>query len=216
MSSPARDPLREMKDVFLAAATLEVARNPAPSRRPRGWRLAGVVAAGAVGTAGVAVGSGLIPLGSPTNNPKEFDQNRPQGAVSQIAVQARDPRGVLPYGVVVYRSRSGADCAEAGQVRAGRLGELRGQTFHPYAPERAGACGRLARLSFFGDGKQTAHQFLYYGRARAGIARMEITVGTRVLEAPTGRRGAFIFVLPHSSGLPSAVTAFDRSGRQIH
>ncbi|MEA2168346.1 MAG: hypothetical protein QOF76_1646 [Solirubrobacteraceae bacterium] len=216
MSNPPEERLREMKAAFREAARQEIAQTPAPAAR---WRWSGRTAAGVIvgiaATGGLATATGLIDLGSPTRSPDKPDRYRARTGVSPISVTTPDPGGSLAWGVVTFTSRSGEACAQPGRVRGEQLGRLKHGTFHPLGQHPVGACADLHRLPFVGDVRRSERREVIFGRARPGVARIEVQVGTRTVTAATGTDGAFIVVLARGSPLPTRLRALDVAGKEV-
>jgi hypothetical protein len=145
-----------------------------------------------LGGAAAAGAADLISTGEPVKGVYEQPQRYQPANGLQVSVKAHDEP--LPWGVAVYESNDGQQCAVAGQVRGVTLGELRGGTFHPYARGRAGVCGSLDRLERTVSTIHRDDRTVVYGRVRPGIQRLVAVADGKREVARTGVGGAFVFV----------------------
>jgi hypothetical protein len=190
--------LRELGDHLRAAAHREYGRQgPSWHRVPR--RGLALAAALVVVGVGGATAAGLISVGAPASDQRDLPATlRPNAAARTIAVTAADPGRKLPWAVATYTARDGRDCALLGQAQLGTLGELTGGTFHPYAADRPGACGRLDRAPLFFEPAHSAgrpQRTLVFGRARPGVSAVSIKDASATHTVKTGPGGAFLAVL---------------------
>jgi hypothetical protein len=129
-------------------------------RRRRGWRLTLIVVGATLLAGGAALAATrLLSVGAPVPTPKyALDAIQP-GTTRLLRVRAADPDGGPPWGLRIFRSRSGLACVQVGRVYRGKLGVL-GQDgafgndgeFHEL-PVAAEACGGVdARGQLFADG----------------------------------------------------------------
>jgi hypothetical protein len=168
-------------------------------RRRRRWRGAGVLAAALLGATVAASATDLISVGAPLPD-RSSNQPRfaPQGGsgLGRLVVKAPDPEAGLAWGVAIYTSNDGQDCAIAGQVRGVSLGRVRDGLFRPYAKGTTGACGRLARLPIWIDSLRIEGgrpRTIFYGRARGPVVSLDDDGRRRTFR--TGPGGAFLVVV---------------------
>jgi hypothetical protein len=189
-----RDQLRE-------AARREIVRaDPGRRRRNRRrWRGAGFLVAALLGVTVAAGAADLISVGAPLpdSGPSQ-PRYAPQGGsgVGRLVIKAPDPEAGLAWGVAIYTSGDGQDCAIAGQVRGVSLGQVRAGRFRPYEKGTTGACGRLDRMPIWIDFLRIAGsrpRTIVYGRARERVVSMNDRGQRRTVR--TGPGGAFVFVL---------------------
>ena len=119
-----------------------------------------------------------------------------------------DPDRSLPFAVVTYR-KGGRPCAVPGQLRGNELGELRDGVFRSFEGRRGGACGDLTSAPFFYGTLEVDGRTLVFGRARAGVQRLEIRAGDATARARTGQGGAFLAVFDEPVGFPTVRAAPD-------
>lgn len=190
--------LRELGEHLRVAAHREYGRPTAAWRRVprRGLALAAALVVLGVGAATAA---GLISVGEPASDQRDLPATlRPNAGSRTIAVTATDPARKLPWAVAIYTARDGRDCALLGQTQLGELGELTGGTFHPFAADRPGVCGRLDRAPIFfaaGHSAGGPERTLVMGRARPGVAAVTIRDPDTTHTVKTGPGGAFLAVL---------------------
>lgn len=176
-------------------------REPEPSRWRRSTkrrRMTYVAVAGVLAAAGAAGAASLISVGEPIDEAKDVPGGlAPLPQAGAIAVQADDPAGGLPWGVRVYESRSGSDCAVPGRLRGNELGFVQSGRFRPLAGDATGSCGDLDTRPFFvatEASKETPVHTLVYGRARIGVRQIQLAGPDGMRSAKPGRAGAFLFV----------------------
>src|SRR5204863_8957409 len=131
-----------------------------------------------------------------------------------LAVPAPDEAVGMPWGVAVFDSRAGKQCAYVGQVRGTTLGLVRGGEFHAFAGPTSAACAKLARggvlwaLKPFPTTKP--RRVLAFGRVGAGATRVRAQVGSLTRSADVGPGGAFLFVFDGNADVQHArITALD-------
>lgn len=193
MSAHGHSPFDDLREQFRAAAAREQAKS---SRRRWFTRRAPVTLAfGALAlSGGAAVATQLIATGEPKPEvAAKSDRFRPATA-GTIAVTAADPDQPLPWGVLVYQTAAGEDCAIVGQVRGAQLGIIDGKVFRPFEDRTSGSCRSVDRLPFQFDIRYLAGRSLVFGRARADVATMEAVHRGRRQRAETGAAGAYLFV----------------------
>lgn len=115
----------------VAAAIDSSTPGPAGARRPpRLVRLALAGVAGVLLLGGVALASGLIPLGSPAKVVEQFELPRSglgsvtPGSAALLPITAPDPQGGPPWGLRTFTTSRGAGCLQVGRVVDGQLGAL--------------------------------------------------------------------------------------------
>lgn len=201
MTDPYEDisAVRELREGLRAAARRDMAPVVAPRRS---WtsnrRGALAVGLGILLAAGAAGAAQLLSTGKPVPEPRgKASKYRPGGSGTPlVAVTARDPVGHATWAVAVYRSRAGQDCAIAGQLRGNAVGIFLNGRFHPYGTATSGPCDSLTRRSVFGDLRYfpALDRTVVYGRARAPVRGVTLTIGGRRVSARAGRGGAFLFL----------------------
>jgi hypothetical protein len=134
-------------------------------RRRRSWRLIVVVAGASLLAGGAALAATqLLSIGAPVPASKQGLAAIEPGTARLLSVRAADPDGGPPWGLRVFRSKSGLACIQVGRAYKGRLGVL-GQdgTFHNDGrfhelPVEAEGCGSVdARGQLFMDGGGTTN-----------------------------------------------------------
>jgi hypothetical protein len=184
-----------IRDQLVAAALAE-----RPRRRRR---TAFAVAAGAalLGATAMAQATGVLAVGKPIQTLMPgADRERlsryraPQGAT--LSVTAQDPHYRHAWGVGVYTSAEGKDCAIAGHVLGTRLGRERDGRFHPYGRDVTGTCGDLDQLGQMHDLLMIdgpSPRTVVYGRTtKPGLVEFRYR-GHRKAAQP-GYGGAFLLV----------------------
>lgn len=194
--------LHRLGESLHEAARRQVAAEKAHQRRRRRLhrRLAMAVTVLVLLITGAAGATQLIGAGRPVSDRTDLPEDlapRP-GQRGGLAAQTSDPGGSLPWGVRIYTSRGGAECAVAGQRRGARLGVVEGDRFRPLPPGVMGACGNPGRTPLFFDllqrGTPREPRTVVYGRARRGVERVQILGPDGRRTTPTGDGGAFLFV----------------------
>jgi hypothetical protein len=205
---------RELRDQLVDAAERESPGRPGRRRRRAvisGVAVALLAAAGASATGLISVGEPVPRL--PDRRPAD-PRVQPLGQYAQLVATAPDPEGRHVWGVGIYTSADGRDCAIAGHVRGTALGLERAGTFHPYGKSPAGSCEDLRRRPFFMDilvPKQTPARTIFFGRTAGHKRPVIVRVGNKDYPAPPGRGGAFLLVF---SGrlTPSDAVVIDHGG----
>jgi hypothetical protein len=196
----ARDELLE--EIMAAARREEAMERGAATTGRRGRRhrrrVVGVIVALGLGAAAVAGAADLISTGDPVPD-TSFHSPRyappPKGAPELVA-KAHDPQTNTTWGVGVFTSEDGLDCAVAGQVRGLSLGLIRDGRFHPYERGTTGTCGHknLAlmhdRLTIGGSRPRT----IVFGRTRNTDRYVVVESGGKSRSVRPARGGAFLFV----------------------
>jgi hypothetical protein len=192
VSRSAQDAVREQ--------LVAVAVGERPRRRRRTTVAIALVAV-LLGATAVAEATRLLAVGEPietlvpAEEAESFARYRaPHGII--VVVTAPDPDHRYDWGVGVYTTAAGKDCAIAGHVLGTRLGRERDGRFHPYGPKVTGACGDLDRLPQLLDqltiGGPHPRTLLFGRTKRAELAFMHR--GER-RSARAGRGGAILLVL---------------------
>jgi hypothetical protein len=188
--------LQDLGRQFHAAAKQEMAPR---RRRARGWRRALLVAvAAAILVAGVAGAARLIGVGDSVKDTKDIPSRlRPNGR-PEIAVRTADPDGGPAWAAAAYVAAGGQDCVVAGRERGGVIGlQLSRDEFRPLEPRTFGACGRLDRSRLVFSVSRPRDMFdrsIVYGRARAGVHAVQMTVEGDRRRVPVGSAGTFLAV----------------------
>jgi hypothetical protein len=212
---PAKEQLREQ---LMAAARREEALER-EAVRPRRWRRRSIgLSVALVLAAGAAAGAAeLISTGEPVSDTTATEpkyQPLVPGAPQAVA-KAPDPNGGTGWGVGIYTSNNGEDCAIAGQVRGVSLGLIRDGRFLPYKADSTGTCGQLSKLPILIDRlviEGSKPRTVVYGRVRdPGRFVLADSDGT-THQARPARGGAFLFVF---NGRPSLVDVYPRVGPPI-
>jgi hypothetical protein len=176
-------------------------RGKAPARRRGGgWRLAFVVAGASLVAGGASfAATQLISIGEPVPPSKQGLAAIAPGTTRLLGVRAADPDGGPPWGVRIFRSKSGLACVQVGRVYQGKLGVL-GQDgafgndgkFHEL-PVEAEGCGSVdARGQMFMDGGANTNN-------ASGVSRQVKTCETRQQRA--GRTGGDLKLLREALAL---------------
>jgi hypothetical protein len=107
-----------------------------PLARPRGsgwrgWRRTSLIAVAlCLLVAGVALGSGLVKIGSPAKPDHSFTTPRAGlgalklGSVRLLPIATPDPHGGPPWGLRVFSTTRGVGCIQVGRLVDGRIGAL--------------------------------------------------------------------------------------------
>lgn len=186
-------PLAELRESLREAARRDVAARRPARRRRRATALLATLLLGGAAAAGAA---DLISAGGPVSGEHEA-QVPPEYHPStrlQLAVKARDTP--LDWGVGVYTSTDGKQCAVVGRVRGVQLGVLDKGVFHAFPPDRAGACGIEDKGSgtVVVDVARPEGRTLVFGRTRPGARSITFRIDGRDYPARTGLGGAFVLV----------------------
>ena len=190
----AHDALREQ---FREAAR----RETVPVRRTRRARRGVIVLiAAALGASAAAGAAQLISAGKPlpdTSHPGTRYKPATPGPAKLVAT-APDPGAGLKWGVGIYDTRDGHQCALAGQVRGASLGLVQEGTFHAYENTSTGACGRLSQGSaVFYDllvVEGAAPRTIVYGRARGSERRVTVEADGKRHSTRPATGGGYLFV----------------------
>jgi hypothetical protein len=185
--------LTELRENLREAARRDVAARRPARRRRRGIALLAALLLGGAAAAGAA---DLISAGDPVSGGHDArvpPKYRP-GALPQLAVKAKDTP--LDWGVGVYTSKDGTQCAIVGRVRGVQLGVLDKGVFHAFPPGRSGACGIEDKGSgtLVVDVARREGRTLVFGRTRPGARSITFRIDGRSYPARTGLGGAFVLV----------------------
>jgi len=172
-----------------------------PRRRRRTTVGIAVIAALLRATA-VAEAAGLLASGEPIETLLPRDESArieryraPNG--TRVVISAADPDYRFGWGVGIYTTAKGEECAIAGQVLGGTLGRERERRFHRYGPRVIGSCGKLDRLPLMSDSMRVAGphpRTLFYGRVgKRGKQPVFSYRGERITPR-VGPGGAFLMV----------------------
>lgn len=119
--------------------------------------------------------------------------------------RADDPRGGLPFGVLVWRNKAGFTCAALGRRVGDRITDPTGSRDYPF--ESGGGCVDLRSLvgdldvrrsgeHLSGNSSEPDPVTVIWGLARPGIAQVQLRTERSIRTANVGRRGAFAVTLP--------------------
>jgi hypothetical protein len=212
---PSRTAQTHVRDALVAAGVREYGAAAPQRRRRRRRRATGLVVIGLLGAATVANATGLLSVGEeipPLADREAGSRYAPVSGDRDIVMTADDPDRKLNWGVAVYTSRNGSDCALGGQVQGNRIGLERNGVFRPFSDDFPGSCGNLKRLPQMveflhieGEHPRT----IVYGRTstpdkRFGF-RLKSTGETKTVSP--GRGGAFLFVYD-GRVMPDAIDTF--------
>jgi hypothetical protein len=200
MKSTELPALAELRESLREAAARDIA-----ARKPRRWRRRGIgLLVAAVFTGAAAAGAAdLISSGEPVKDNHPAGSRYDSSGRLQVAVTAADKP--LPWGVQIYTSPEGQECALVGRIRGIELGKLDadGKTFHPYERGRQGACGDPGgKTGYFRDIVVGADRSVIYGRARSGVKRVIFEFKGKRVPVETGLGGAFVVVFSGSANPP--------------
>jgi hypothetical protein len=160
------------------------------------------VVVGLLGAATVANATGLLSVGEELPPLADRDAGSRYAPVSgdrDIVMTADDPDRKLNWGVAVYTSRDGSDCAIGGQVQGRQIGLERNGVFRPFSDQFPGSCGNLKRLGqmiefLYVEGEHP--RTIVYGRTSTPDKpfgfRLKSTGETKTIRPARG--GAFLFV----------------------
>jgi hypothetical protein len=216
--SPHRSASEQLLDQLMEAARRDEALTQPPRRpRRRRRRAVAVLAAVLLGGAAAAGAADLISTGEPipdrTVRGPRYDPAA-EGAPA-LATKASDPTGAAAWGVGIYTSAAGEDCAVAGQVRGVELGQIRDGKFHPYERGTSGACANLSQLQLLSDRlfvRGAQPRTILYGRTSRPERSVTVDLNGKTYSARPARGGAFVFVFAGNL-LPSE--AFPRVGKPL-
>lgn len=154
----------------------------------------------AAGLAGVATASAL--LDDPPDAPVE-----PAAIAGSQSAEGRadDPRGGLPFGVVVWRNKAGETCAALGNRVGARITDSTGTRDYPV--DEGGGCLDLASLPgdlsvsvsgehHLGQSPALNQVTVVWGLAKPGISEVQVGAGRSVRVAKVTPRGAFVVTFP--------------------
>jgi hypothetical protein len=194
--------LEELREGLREAARRDVAARRPKRRRRRGLAVVVVVLLGGAAAAGAAE---LISSGEPVHDERQVPQRYHPSTQVQLAVTAKDEP--LDWGVGVYTTTAGQECALVGRVRGATLGELRDGVFHAYVPGRAGLCGRTdgPALGFF-DFTRRQGKTVVYGRVKPDAKSVAVVVDGKPYPVRTGDGGAFVLVF-EGNVVPSRIVS---------
>jgi hypothetical protein len=126
MKSTELPALAELRESLREAAVRDIAARKPRRRRRRGIALFAAVLLGGAAAAGAA---DLISSGEPVRNERAAGPRYDSSGQLQLATIAKDKP--LPWGVQIYTSAGGKNCALVGRIRGAQLGRLDadGKTF---------------------------------------------------------------------------------------
>jgi hypothetical protein len=198
-----RHPIPQMDELSDQFRELGQRESHAPPSRWRRWsgrrRFAalGVVGVALIGTAASA--TQWISIGSPEKRSHpDAPRYQPGSASPVIAATAPDSALALPWGIAIFDSRGGEQCAFAGQVRGERLGVTEGGRFRPYEGPTSATCRKLSRGQVVWSMKAfptSPRRVIVFGRAGADVAKVRAQIGRTSREGTVGPGGAFLFVV---------------------
>jgi hypothetical protein len=190
MKSTELPALAELRESLREAAARDIAARKPRRRRRRGIAVVLVVLLGGAAAAGAA---DLISSGQPVKDERPADPRYDSSGQLQLALKATDTP--LPWGVQVYQSSKGQECALLGRVSGAQLGQLDDKNvFHRYAEGRSGACGSTqTHGGGFNDIAHRNGRTVIYGRAREGSS-VTVVVDGESKTVSAGPDGAFLFV----------------------
>jgi hypothetical protein len=209
--SPRRTASEQLLDQLMEAARRDEALHGPPRRARRRRRALGLLAAVLLGGAAAAGAAELISTGEPVRDRSASSPRYepPAGRGPELVTKAPDSAGGAAWGVAVYTSGSGEDCALAGQVRGVELGVIRAGRFHPYARGTTGTCADLSRVRVMHDRLTitgAAPRTVVFGRTSKPERTVVVDVDGRTYSARPARGGAFVFVfdgkLATNEGIP--------------
>ena len=190
----------QLLDQLMEAARRDEALAQPPRRaRRRRRRALGLLAAIVLGGAAAAGAADLISSGEPVPDRTLRGPRYDPAAKGSpdLAAKAGDAKGVGPWGVGIYTSAAGKDCAVAGQVRGVELGVIRNGTFHAYERGTSGACADLSRVGLFSDRLTIPGanpRTIIFGRTSHPKRMVSVTVDGETRSTRPARGGAFLFV----------------------
>jgi hypothetical protein len=199
---PSRTAQTHLRDALVAAGVRESGAAAPQRRRRRRWRATGLVVVGLLGAATVANATGLLSVGEeipPLAGQDAGSRYAPLPGGRDLAMTADDPDRKLNWGVAVYTSRDGSDCAIGGLVQGNRIGLERNGVFRPFGDDFPGSCGDLQRLGqmiefVYVEGEHP--RTIVYGRTASPDKpfgfRLKSTGEAKTLRPARG--GAFLFV----------------------
>jgi hypothetical protein len=203
MKSTELPALIELRESLREAAARDVAARKPRRRRRRGLAIFAAVLLGGAAAAGA---TDLISAGKPVNDEHAANPRYESSGQLQIAAKASDKP--LPWGVQIYTSTGGENCALVGRIRGVQLGRLDadGKTFHPYTEGQQGGCGDPDnKLGYWRDQAKGPDRTAFYGRAKPGVKRVIFEVDGKPVPVETGLGGAFLIVLRGSPTPPEIV-----------
>ena len=175
-----------------------------PSARGAGggppWAIA--VVAALLGATAVADATGLLASGEPIEtllprNERAWAERYQAPHGTRVVVTAPDADYRFGWGVGIYTTAKGEDCAIAGQVLGGALGRERDGRFHRYGPRVIGSCGNLDRLPMMSDSLRITGphpRTLFFGRVGKGGRQPVFSYRGERITPRVGPGGAFLMV----------------------
>jgi hypothetical protein len=218
---PPRSARDELLDEIMAAARREEAmerraHETGPRARRHRRRVVGIIVALGLGAAAAAGAADLIstgePVGDKTPRSERYQPNNAGGPA--LVAKASDPAGSTTWGVGIFKSAAGLDCAVAGQVRGVSLGLIRNGQFHRYDRGSFGTCAgkRIPimsdRLVIGGPNPRT----IVFGRTRQPDRLVVVESGGKQHSVSPAEGGAFLFVF---EGKLRPDEAIPRAGAKI-
>jgi hypothetical protein len=142
---PSRSAHERLGEELVAAAVRQQEQRTSRSRRHRRGRAVLSIAVAAVLGAGAVAGAArLIATGEPLPDRTAPDvRNRPAAGAPVLVAQVWDQGRGTSWGVGLYTSSSGEDCAIAGAVRGTELGRIEEGRFRGYEDDYTGVCAAL-------------------------------------------------------------------------
>lgn len=203
MNDPPITALVELRENLREAARRDIVQRVPRRRRRRALLVSAAVLLGSTAVAGAA---NLISSGQPVPGVYKQPARYQSANGLQVAIKAHDKP--LAWGVAVYTSRAGEQCAIVGRVNGATLGQLTGGQFHAYRPGHPGPCGSVSTpRGLFYDVISLDGRTVVYGRARPGVRRVVASIDGKRYPAPTGLGGAFVLVFSGRVTLPSVEVA---------
>ncbi|MDA0160290.1 hypothetical protein OM076_08445 [Solirubrobacter ginsenosidimutans] len=193
----------ELLDEIMAAARREEAMErrahaAGPRARRHRRRIVAIIVALGLGAAAAAGAADLISTGEPVHDktPRSERYQPHEAGAPTLVAKASDPAGSTTWGVGIFTSAAGLDCAVAGQVRGVTLGLIRNGTFHPYERGSFGTCAGKGipimsdRLVIGGPQPRT----IVFGRTRRPDHSVVVESGGKPHTVAPAAGGAFLFV----------------------
>ena len=153
------DDLEERLVTSVRAGAIDLAEQPSQApRRVRRLRRVPVIACivGLAVAGGALAATGVLPIGSPLNDPGPALPGDSPGRVESqprvLSLRVPDPAGGPPWALRIFRTNRGASCLQVGQAYRGRFGTVTtdtggAQTFRPLKalPGQNSLCGGVER-----------------------------------------------------------------------